>query len=134
MAFKCKNCGKEITGKNSGDPRRKFCSRQCCNVYTNKKIQKLNSRNTNIPTSTVGAISELRVAVDLLDKGYEVFRALSSSCSCDLAVLKNGKLLRIEVRTAYLMPSGNIVCALNRIKADILAKVLKNKIIYKPEI
>ena len=40
---------------------------------------------------TTGAIAELVVATDLLGRGYEVFRALSPSCSGDLAVLKNGE-------------------------------------------
>jgi hypothetical protein len=57
---------------------------------------------TDLPTGTVGAIAELAVAVDLMDRGYEVFRALSPSCSCDLAVLMNGTLIRIEVRSGYL--------------------------------
>lgn len=52
-----------------------------------------------LSTGKVGAISELIVCADLLKKGWEVFRTVSQSCSCDLIVIKNKKILRIEVRT-----------------------------------
>ena len=38
-------------------------------------------------------------AVDLMKRGYEVFRALSPACSCDLIALGPFGALRIEVRT-----------------------------------
>jgi len=57
---------------------------------------------------TVGAISELKVAVDLLSIGYHVFRAESSGCPCDLIALKNGKLFTIEVRTIVRNENGTI--------------------------
>ncbi len=53
----------------------------------------------NLPTGTIGAIGELAAGADLLRRGYEVFRALSPACSCDLIALRDGRLLRIEVRT-----------------------------------
>ena len=53
-----------------------------------------------LPSGTVGAMSELVASVDLLSRGYEVFRAVSSACSCDLIALGDDrKPLRIEVRT-----------------------------------
>lgn len=87
-----------------------------------------------VSTGTVEAISELRVSVDLLAKGYEVFRALSPSCSCDLTVMKNGELLRIEVRTAYRGKSNNIITSRSRFKADHFALVLPSEIVYEPEL
>lgn len=48
-----------------------------------------------------GAASELIVAVDLLHKGYEVYRAVVHTTSCDLAMGKRGgPLWRVEVKTA----------------------------------
>lgn len=55
---------------------------------------------------TTGAIGELRVSVDLLIKGYEVFRAVSHSCSCDLIAIKQSRALRIEVRTTSYRKDG----------------------------
>jgi len=87
-------------------------------------------------SATTGAISELRVAVDLLANGYDVFRSLSSSCPCDLATLKDGKLLRIEVRTVNMSASGNYYrskCKRDDINnIDVYAWVLPNEIIYEP--
>ncbi len=50
-------------------------------------------------TSDRGAISELAVAVDLMYRGFEVFRALSPASSCDLIIYRDGKALRVEVKT-----------------------------------
>ena len=41
-------------------------------------------------------------------KGYEVFRALSQACSCDLAILLNGELYRVEVRTVPRNRDGSL--------------------------
>jgi len=54
-----------------------------------------------LTSGTTGAIGELLVAADLLQKGYHVFRAQSPSCPCDLAILKDNRLLRVEVRTGH---------------------------------
>lgn len=53
-----------------------------------------------LSTGVSGACGELAVSVDLLRRGYEVFRAVSPACSCDLVALKDGKSYRVEVRTS----------------------------------
>ncbi len=103
MNTECLECGSSLSGKNSGA---RFCSRKCIAKNYQKRNPFLVS-GYDIPTGSVGAVAELRVSAELLIKGYEVFRAVSSSCSCDLAVLKGGKLLRIEVRTGYLNTTSN---------------------------
>lgn len=59
---------------------------------------------------------------------------MSPSCSCDLAIMKNKKLYRVEVRSGYILRNGNISTDRNH-KADVLAVVLhkENKIVYEPE-
>lgn len=63
-----------------------------------------------------GAIAELAVAADLLKRGYEVFRAQSSTCSCDLIAMIDSEdgtefeMLRIEVRTAGIDKRDGRVC------------------------
>ena len=52
-----------------------------------------------LSTSTLGAVSELLASTDLLAQGFEVFRALSPHCGCDLIACRDGLALRIEVRT-----------------------------------
>ena len=128
----CKDCNKHFTTNLKWQ---KFCSNKCRMNFEIKQYRKYNPLQLKISAGTKGTIGELRVAVDLLQKGYEVFRSLSPSCSCDLAILKNDKLIRIEVRTAYysakedkyLFPKPNN-------KFDNLALVLVDKIIYKPDL
>lgn len=103
--MKCKACDKEIPFKDKRP--RSYCCKPCRTQFLNSKVE--GGAYPGINKGTVGAISELRVAVDLLAKGYEVFRAMSQSCSCDLAILKNGKLSRIEVRTGYYTINGKLI-------------------------
>jgi hypothetical protein len=113
--------------------RQRFCSRTCkSKARFNKRFgEKAYSRG--LPSGTVGTISELTISADLLSKKYEVFRALSQNCSCDLAILKNGKLLRIEVRTGYKdMVSGKVFTTKRRVRADILAIVAGGVCYYEP--
>ena len=60
-----------------------------------------------IAPATTGAIGELRVCADLMERGYEVFRALSQSRhSCDLVAMRGAFMLRIEVRTGTRRPDS----------------------------
>jgi len=71
--------------------------------------------------STVGAMAELCVAADLLRHGFEVFRAVSPHSTCDLAVLKGGKLYRVEVKAGYRTASGVLKGNAAKNPHDILA-------------
>jgi hypothetical protein len=87
-----------------------------------------------LSTGKRGAISEMLVASDLLDRGYEVFRSVSQDCSCDLLALKDGKASRIEVRTGYSNKGGTVGCSISEKdfgRFDILAIVLDGRIIYQ---
>jgi len=67
------------------------------------------SYQNELPTGTVGAISELAIAVDLMKKGYSVFRSLSPSCKFDFFAYKDGIALKVEARTGYKHAvSGNV--------------------------
>ena len=91
----CAICSKSYLAKRQNQ---KYCSRECRLEADRRRFTKVALK---LPPSTIGTLSELRVAIDLLNKKYEVFRAMSPSCSCDLAILKGGKLLRIEVTTGH---------------------------------
>lgn len=39
-------------------------------------------------------------------RGYAVFRALSPACVCDLAIIQDGMLTRVEVTTGSITPRG----------------------------
>lgn len=108
-------------------------NKKYCSIACYKKANIFERELKNIPTGTIGAIQELRVSIDLLRDGFEVFRALSPSCSCDLLVHKNNIFHRIEVRTAYRTKNNLIKpSTYKNIKAEILAMVFPNEIIYKP--
>lgn len=107
----CKNCGNLFS---TARKNQKFCSRKCSQSGFGVRSR------YSVPTGSVGAIGELLVAADLLEKGFEVFRALSPCCSCDLAILRNGSLIRVEVRTGYKTAKGLVVSSRSH-RADLLA-------------
>ena len=127
----CTECGKEFAGRGKNS---KYCGRNCSRARYQNDYIKSNSK-LNIPAATVGAMHELLVCADLLRKGFAVFRSVSSACSCDLAVLQEKTLLRIEVTTGRTMPSGKLIYPKkNPEKFDVLAIVLHDQtIIYFPE-
>jgi len=129
----CAVCGSLLT---EAKKRRhcKFCSRECRLEDTKRRWRSANpGMSRSFTSATRGAISELRVCVDLMERGFPVFRALSSSCSCDLGLLQDHKLLRIEVTTGSYSPSGAVMRpGKDKAKFEILAIVLPDKIIYEP--
>ena len=82
-----------------------------------------------LSTGTSGAVAELEVSADLLLRGFEVFRALSPSCSCDLIAQTSSHSFRIQVRTGYVRASDGEYCASideqDSCHADILAIVVR---------
>lgn len=63
--------------------------------YEEKGKTEVQGRNV----SDTGALSELRISVDLITKRYCVFRSVSPSSPFDLITYKQGVLKKIEVRT-----------------------------------
>ena len=98
MAFElvCVICEKDFC---SVQGHAKYCSVTCRRKSEAKKWGR--SSVTEIAAGTVGAMSEMEVALDMMNKGFAVFRALSPSCLCDLIAFKDGKTLMVEVRTGY---------------------------------
>ena len=98
----CKKCEKVFS---PGAFNQKFCSSPCRNgFYDGLKGRGI---ETICPT-TVGAVAELTVAIDLLRAGWAVFRALSPACFCDLVAIKDGITRKIEVRTGYRNGNGDV--------------------------
>lgn len=123
----CKICGKRFTTLGLWNV--KYCSEECKNTTLPKRAL------YNVPTGTIGAIGELRVSVDLLQKGYAVFRALSPSCFCDLLISKNNKFFSVEVRTGYKIITGKIIFPpIKGVNPHLVAIVLPNEIVYKPDL
>lgn len=136
---KCRYCGGDIPQKRLRH-HAETCSRKCLNSEAKERYLTLNSRDEQLSRGTMGAIAELAVCCDLLKRGYEVFRSVSPSTSCDLAVLRDNQLLRVEVTTSYIRqngtpqrPSGKDK---DKHKYDLLAYYLPktHSIIYEPEL
>lgn len=127
---KCHTCGKPLVAKYGRGWPRKYCSRNCrTRAYTQWK-------RLPFASGTVGTIGELLVSADLLVKGFAVFRALSPNCPCDLAVLEQGQLLRVEVTKGTRARSGKLIYSPHDSKRfDLMAVWCENgQIVYMPEL
>ena len=100
----CKECGTKFT---THMPYKIFCHKDCQVLWHNKVSGAINAHQ-KISIGTTGAIAELLVCSDLMTRGYEVFRAVSPSCSIDLMAIKNGQTLMVEVRTGRYSGMGNL--------------------------
>lgn len=117
----CPNCLKSFNGYHN----QVFCCKACVKEWSGKV-----SLYPEVPSGTVGALNELKVSVDLMAKGYEVYRALSPSSSCDVLALKDKVLYAFEVRTAYRNKAGKYTFPRQRIKAEHLVLVIPDEIVY----
>lgn len=106
-------------------------------MNTEKKLDEIlnqiNGTGHKISTGKRGAISEMLVACDLLNKGFEVFRAVSASASCDLVIFNDNEIVRIEVRTGNRNMSGSVNAGVSIDdigRFDILAIVVGDNIEY----
>lgn len=119
---KCKKCGKSFLCKIKTT---KYCSWQCRKKPSVSFYPSLNNGN-------IGTIQELKVCIDLLIKGYEVFKSVSYSASCDLLIRKRGRndtLQSVEVKTKHKTISGKI--SFPQIEnVNIIALVIGNEIFY----
>ena len=127
----CEYCDKPIPWPNPYNKR--FCDKLCQKTSYDKRIGLKTEWKERAPTGTVGAAHELLVCVDLMRKGYEVFRAESPSTSCDIVILRNGSLLRVEARTGMYKVNKEISytsSCLDKSKYDVLAIIMNDGNIY----
>lgn len=91
----------------TGPANKKYCGRDCAAMASRERA---GIPDRNLSAGTVGALHEMVVAVDLMRRGWHVFRALSPSCPCDLvAFTPDGAPVRIEVRTSHRNSMGGIL-------------------------
>jgi hypothetical protein len=106
----CENCGNPLPDGSKFDQR--YCDKECVRLGRQKRrygegFQTMQDR-LNISSGSLGALSELVACADLMRRGYEVFRAVSPTASCDLIATHGPVSLRIEVRTGYRMTDGRL--------------------------
>lgn len=130
--MKCEQCGALLVG--IIDENRRWCNPKCGFEHRKQRLESfpLNSNYiSNLGTGKKGAIGELRVCVDLLEKDFEVFRSVNPSSPFDLVVFKEGELFSVEVKSSIYNLRGKPYRIPKNINADILAIALPDKIIYK---
>jgi hypothetical protein len=130
----CSACGAEISEERNRCGSAKWCSQECRSKARARRTSASYLAETYLSTGAVGAIGELIVSADLLRYGYEVFRAVSQSCSTDLVALRNGRTMRVEVRTGRRTSTG-ISCGMKAFRSDVLAVVIHGPmpaIVYDP--
>lgn len=127
----CKYCELPLPPARASYPWSLYCCDNCARSASKKRGSV--SAYPGLSTASVGALHELLVCADLLKRGFHVFRAVSPSCSCDLAILDGSRLLRIEVTTGYKSASGSLSFPEHSPQNyDVLAVVSAGEISYFP--
>jgi hypothetical protein len=144
----CPECGKDV------DPGRakKFCSEAHRTSFSRGRygrglersgLARKNGRGLDRSELAgkkwvIGTIQETRVVIDLLQKGFEVFRAAVPSALDDLWISKkdDDRLLRVQVKTGHLQQSNIIISRITQPESgrhDVLAVPLDvGEIQYEP--
>src|SRR5215472_998798 len=88
----CSRCNKTFLPNR---PFQKYCGAKACGWNATHYAGPV----TDLTKPTVGTIGELVAGISLLEKGFQVYRALSPSADCDLLAVYNEHLYRFEVKT-----------------------------------
>lgn len=129
----CENCKTKF--EKTQNSRKRFCTIKCNKEYYKKLYAKLNPTPKCQPT-TLGNVQEMRVIIDLLIRGFHVFRSCSHYAPFDIIMVNEGKFRVVEVVTGYYSGSGNINHGKKKLKKkwDYLAIVTRDgDILYEPE-
>lgn len=115
---------------------KKYCSTVCRKRFEKNGYKPVVRVGPTVSTGVRGAINELIVCADLMNRGYSVFRSVSQSCFCDVIAVKDSKYTRVEVTTATVTKKGAAVFAPHDPDAyDLLALVfVDGEIEYRPKI
>ena len=132
----CRQCGEKLPYSKTRF-NAKYCSSGCRLEKAKEKYRKANKR-PKISNGSRGATSELKVTVDLLEKGWSVFRSVNQHAPCDLVAVKEKAVIRIEVKTGFYFGPEGEVCKVGHSKVneenfDVLAVVTYKEIVYYPE-
>lgn len=129
----CVVCKKQFFASTA---RHMYCNKRCSNSVINKKAtaQFIRANTSPISGHTKGAIQELRIAIDLMNKGFHVFRSLSPSCPCDLVAMKDGISHLVEVKSGIRLKSGKVFYEKTKVPYVCYAVGLHDGIYYTKEL
>lgn len=128
---RCDQCGELFAPVST---RHRYCCTKCKRQANDQRFV---SDEVDLSSGKRGALSELLVSADLIERGYDVFRAVSQSAPCDLVAMRGDNIFRIEVRTSNKKAEGLMCSILERDygRADVFAIVARGgSITYYPEI
>lgn len=94
--IECAICGHEFMPRTD---RHRLCSLKCRKEW-NRRIYGNDTLATHNDRNMIGAAGEMIVCADLLAVGFEVYRAVSPSQSCDIIAMACGEVWRIESRVS----------------------------------
>jgi len=122
----CEICGKEFKTWTSTQ---RYCSKKCRSIAYIPPMQVTPEVKDR---AARGSMTELLVCVELMGKGYEVFRNMSPAGSCDLVVLREGRLLRVECKTTTLNIKTNhwSIPSFDMEKCDVVAILISSGLRY----
>ena len=136
----CMQCGGPIPPKRQNS-NTKYCSDKCQKRASNIKYRlhrKLHPKPTiklegsgTLSTFALGSVGESMACIDLIKKGYQVFKAFLPGQLCDLVILKDNKFETTEVRVGRIRSGGGMEYTKPKTKVDVIAVVLPDKVVYK---
>lgn len=119
--YDCVVCGKT---RRTWHKHAEYCSSKCRNNAQERERSPLSTART-------GAVTELRVCIDLMEKHFEVFRNVAP-VGVDLMAYRDGQAIRVAVRTATRHPRTAkwYFSRAGFDSADIAALVVRDEIRY----
>jgi hypothetical protein len=137
--MKCENCSEEFTPNNKNYTKhvQRFCSTRCRNTFhrNNNELVSLGSL-FNIPAQSVVEVNIQRVFIDLVCRGFHVFRSIPSLESCELLILfpEDTNYMTIKVVSASTRGDKIYISHRHYKYSHTLAICTPDKIIYDPEL
>lgn len=128
----CRECKIKFLATGFHQHRRLYCTQECASRYSRRDKVERFSTNLGLNTHTIGAVGELRVCVELMCLGFDVYRAQSPSAKSDLVIVRDRKCFLVQVKNGTLWKStGYITVPKDKHDYDILAVVLAREILYR---
>jgi len=96
MDLVCGECGEKFTWRRN----KKYCCAKCMRAANASRLAAVPGHG--LSPATLGAAHELVVCVDLMRKGFSVYRSVSPSAPFDLVAARGVDLKRVEVTTGSI--------------------------------
>lgn len=79
-----------------------------------------------------GAIGELVVSIELMRRGYDVYRAINPDAEFDLVAVKDDAVTRVEVRSVARRKDGSLCVSMRSTdKCDLYAFVCRDEVVLR---